>query len=129
MNPRYMQLMTAAELDEYGKAMGIEMRPAATVADKIALIEGRRGQCVEISALGVSLRIPKKALSDKRLTELLNTPGGMDDAQATDALRLLLGDAQLATLRDAAPDDDGTVDNVALGVAFVRILQSEQLKN
>ena len=129
MNPRYMQLMTAAELDEYGKAMGIEMRPAATVADKIALIEGRRGQCAEISALGVSLRIPKKALSDKRLTELLNTPGGMDDAQATDALRLLLGDAQLATLRDAATDDDGTVDNVALGVAFVRILQSEQLKN
>lgn len=129
MNPRYMQLMTAAELDEYGKAMGIEMRPAATVADKIALIEGRRGQCAEVSALGVPLRIPKKALSDKRLTELLNAPGGMDDAQATEAFRLLLGDAQLATLRDAATDDDGTVDNVALGVAFVRVLQSEQLKN
>lgn len=129
MNPRYMQLMSAGELDEYGKAMGVDMRPAATVADKIALIEGRREQCAEVSALGVALRIPKKALSDKRLTELLNAPGGMDDAQATAALRLLLGDMQFAALRDAATDDDGTVDNVALGVAFVRVLQSEQLKN
>ena len=129
MNPAYMELMAPAELDEYGEAMGIEMRPAKTAADKIALIERRRGQCAEVDAIGVSLRIPKKALFDKRVTELLNAPGGMSDEQATEALTLLIGRRQMNLLLAAATDEDGTVDTMALGVAFARILNSEQLKN
>ena len=41
----------------------------------------------------------------------------------------MLGDEQTAILVDACTDEDGTVDAVALGVAFVRLVTSEELKN
>lgn len=128
MNAEYMERMSAKELDEYGEALGIEMRPAKSKADKIALIGRRRERSATVRALGIDFEVPVKRAHDKRVSELLGRDG-RTDAETEEAMRLLLGDEQMEELAAACTEPDGTVDVNALGLAYVRILTSGELKN
>ena len=128
MNAEYMERMSAKELDEYGEALGIEMRPAKSKADKIALIGRTRERSATVRALCNDFEVPVKRAHDKRVSELLGRDG-RTDAETEEAMRLLLGDEQMEELAAACTEPDGTVDVNALGLAYVRILTSDELKN
>ena len=128
MNPEYMARMSASELDEYGAALGIEMRPAKTKDDKRRLIERRRGRVAVVRALGIDFEIPVKRARDRRLSGLVGKPDATD-ADMESAMRLLLGDEQMAELAEACTEPDGTVDVDAMAAAYVRIVTSDELKN
>lgn len=128
MNPKYMQLMSAEELEQYAQALGFTAKAAPTAEGKVELITSRRERSVEIGVLGLTVAVPMKAMRDKRVTDLLNKEGrGEEDLDA--AFRIVLGKAQQDAIVAACTDPDGTVDNVALGLAYGRILNSEELKN
>ncbi len=128
MNREYLERMSAKELDEYAETLGIISKVAKSKADKISLIERRREKVATIRALGVDFEVPIKRAHDMRVSELLGKDG-RTDAETEEAMRLLLGDEQLAELAKACTEEDGTVDVLAMGLAYVRILTSEELKN
>nr|DAL86239.1 MAG TPA: hypothetical protein [Caudoviricetes sp.] len=119
--------MSAEELDEYGRVLGIEMRPAKTAAQKMALIGSKRDRTATVTALGMQFEVPMKALSDKRVTDVLSD-AARTDADVYRTLGLMLGE-QMGELVDAVTDEDGTVDSAAIALAFVRIVTSDELKN
>lgn len=127
MNKEAMARMSADELDEYGRVLGIEMRPAKTVAQKVALISSKRDRTATVTALGMQFEVPMKALSDKRVVDVLANVNRTDE-DVYRTLGVMLGD-QMGELVDAATDEDGTVDSAALALAFVRIVTSDELKN
>lgn len=128
MNKEFLARMSASELDEYGKVLGIEMAPAKTIEEKIDLIERRRERHVSICALGLDLSIPIKRAHDKRVIDLMEKQDRTDD-ETYEVMQLFLGEAQFGQLLNACTDEDGTIDINALGLVFVKIITSEELKN
>lgn len=128
MNPKYLKLMGEEELDRYANAIGISTAAAKTAAQKVALIEKERARSVTVEALGVVLELPAKRVRDQRFSDLMNKDGRTDD-DLKEAFALLLGESQYAQLVEAATDEDGTVDAIALGFALNSILTSDALKN
>lgn len=128
MRKEYMALMSADELEAYAKAMGFSVRAGKTAAEKISIIESKRAREAEMTVLGVPVRIPIKRLHDKRVSDLL-AKKGRTDAETVEMMVLILGDDQWGLLVEAATEDDGTVDNCALGYAIARIITDRKLKN
>lgn len=128
MNPKYLKLMGEEELDRYANAIGISTAAAKTAAQKVALIEKERSRSVTVEALGVVLELPAKRVRDQRFSDLMNKSDRTDD-DLKEAFALLLGESQYAQLVEAATDEDGTVDAIALGFALNSILTSDALKN
>jgi hypothetical protein len=128
VNPKYLKLMGEEELDRYANAIGISTAAAKTAAQKVALIEKERSRSVTVEALGVVLELPAKRVRDQRFSDLMNKSDRTDD-DLKEAFALLLGESQYAQLVEAATDEDGTVDAIALGFALNSILTSEALKN
>lgn len=128
MNPKYLKLMSEEELDRYANAIGISTAAAKTAAQKVALIEKERSRSVTVEALGVVLELPAKRVRDQRFSDLMNKSDRTDD-DLKEAFELLLGESQYAQLVEAATDEDGTVDAIALGFALNSILTSDALKN
>lgn len=127
MNPDYLARMSAKQLDNYGNELGLDMSKAKSIDAKVELIESKRNAEVSISVIGLELKIPKKRIADRRLGRLLSHQ--LTDDQAEAALVLLLGDEQFAELVKACTDEDGTVDTTAMGMVFVEVLGSDELKN
>lgn len=128
VNPKYLKLMGEEELDRYANAIGISTAAAKTAAQKVTLIEKARERSVTVEALGVVLELPAKRVRDQRFSDLMNKDGRTDD-DLKEAFALLLGESQYAQLVEAATDEDGTVDAIALGFALNSILTSDALKN
>jgi hypothetical protein len=128
VNPKYLKLMGEEELDRYANAIGISTAAAKTAAQKVALIEKERSRSVTVEALGVVLELPAKRVRDQRFSDLMNKSDRTDD-DLKEAFALLLGESQYAQLVEAATDEDGTVDAIALGFALNSILTSDALKN
>jgi hypothetical protein len=128
VNPKYLKLMGEEELDRYANAIGISTAAAKTAAQKVALIEKERSRSVTVEALGVVLELPAKRVRDQRFSDLMNKSDRTDD-DLKEAFALLLGEGQYAQLVEAATDEDGTVDAIALGFALNSILTSDALKN
>lgn len=128
VNPKYLKLMGEEELDRYANAIGISTAAAKTAAQKVALIEKERTRSVTVEALGVVLELSAKRVRDQRFSDLMNKDGRTDD-DLKEAFALLLGESQYAQLVEAATDEDGTVDAIALGFALNSILTSDALKN
>lgn len=128
MNREQMLRMSPAELDGYARAMGFSVRGAKTAEQKAALIEERRGRVAEVTLLGVTVAVPIKRLHDKRVTDLL-AKGDRTDEETERVARMIVGDEQWEAVVAAATEDDGTVDNDALGYAIVALLTSRDLKN
>lgn len=128
MNRECMERMSAGELDEYAKSCGIEVSHARDKKDKLRIISERRERVAAVRALGIDFEIPVKRVHDKRLTDLLGKQD-MTDEDMTEAMVMMLGREQFDELVSACTDDDGTVDVNAMGVAYVRIVTSSELKN
>lgn len=128
MNSEYMERMSALELDEYAKSCGINIARFKDKHAKINAINERRERTATVRALGIDFEIPIKRVHDKRLSDLLNNPNASDE-DMTRAMILLLGQEQFDELVSACTEDDGTVDVNAMGVAYVRIISSDNLKN
>lgn len=128
MNLNTLYGMTADELDEYAKVLGFSAKACKTAADKAAMIERRRSRTATVSVLGMDFDILIKRAHDKRVSDAMARVGSSDGA-AEEALALLLGDEQMADLVEACTDDDGTVDVDAMGLAYVKIVTSDELKN
>lgn len=127
MNKEAMARMSAEELDEYGRLLGIEMKPASTVAQKVALISAKRERSATVTALGMQFEVPMKALTDKRVTDVLSSPSRTDE-DVYRTLGVLLGE-QMGRLMEACTDEDGAIDSGAIALAFVKIVTSDELKN
>lgn len=128
MNSEQMRRMSAAELDAYAKVMGFSVRGAKTAEQKAALIERRRAHAASLTLLGVPVEVPVKRMHDKRVTDLLSKDGRTDE-ETERMVRLIVGDESWDALVAAATEEDGTVDNDALGYAVVALLTSRELKN
>lgn len=127
MNKEAMARMSAEELDEYGRLLGIEMKPARTVAQKVALIAAKRERTATVTALGMQFEVPMKALTDKRVTDVLSSQSRTDE-DVYRTLGVLLGE-RMDALMEACTDEDGAIDSGALALAFVKIVTSDELKN
>ena len=128
MNSEYLKRMDANELDEYAKALGFSAKAAKDRSEKLDMIERRREKVATVRALGIDFDIPIKRAHDKRVSDLLSKPERTDE-ETEAAMRLLLGDEQLEELTRACTEEDGAIDVMAMGMAYVRILTSKELKN
>lgn len=128
MKRETLERMSEPEIDEYAKVLGIELAPCKTLEEKIDMIERRRERGVIVTVLGIDLDIPIKRVHDKRVADIISNPRATDE-DTYEAMALILGDAQMRKLVEACTDEDGVVDSHALGLAFVKILTSDQLKN
>lgn len=120
--------MSASELDAYARVMGFSVRGAKTAEQKAALIEERRAHVAEITLLGVPVSVPVKRLHDKRVTDLASMEDRSDEETVRMA-RLIVGDEAWDAIVAAATEEDGTVDNDALGYAISELVYSPKLKN
>lgn len=128
MNKDYMARMSAAELDEYAKVLGVATSPAKTAIDKVKLIERCRGRKASIRVLSLDLEISIKRAHDKRVADLMAKPD-LSDAETEEVMRMLLGDEQMGEVVRACTEDDGTIDIDAMGLVFAKVLTSKELKN
>ena len=120
--------MSLEQLDQYGRACGIDVTGRKTKAQKVELIEERRMRVADIDAVGMTLHVPVKAMHDKRVADLLASEP-MSDADADRLLVMLLGQEQYDELVAHCTDEDGVVDYEALALAFGTVLRSSELKN
>ena len=123
-----LERMSEKEVDEYGETLGIELAPCVSLEEKVDMICRRRDRSVGVTLLGVEFEIPIKRVRDKRISDLILKPDASDE-ETYQAMELLLGENQMKRLLYLCTDDDGTVDADALGLAFVKLLYSEELKN
>ena len=128
MRTEALYAMTDEELEQYARTLGFTTKAAKSHDAKVRLIAKRRERGVDVSVLGVDLRLPVRTAHDLRFTQLINTPDRTDDDLEA-AMAMLLGEEQMGALREAATEDDGTVDQDALAFAYARILSSDELKN
>lgn len=128
MNSEFLRAMGPDELDAYAQALGFSAKAGKTAAAKVKIIEERRARTASVTVIGVQLEIPIKRAHDARVDELLGREGRTrEDVVA--AFDLLLGPEQHAELTRAATDEDGTVDDAALSLAYNALLASKELKN
>lgn len=128
MNTEYMRRMSGPELDEYAALIGAGAPRSTSVEGKIEEIERARAHRVTVRAIGLELTVTKKSLSDKRVTDLLAKPD-RTDRETEEMMRTMLGDEQFGLIVEAATDEDGTVDNAAVALAFAKVMTSDELKN
>lgn len=128
MNTDYMRKMSADELEAYAKQMGFTVAAGKTIEDKIAIIEAKRSREVDLTLLGVPVSVPIKRMYDKRVTDLLAKKNRTDD-ETMAMFRLIVGDEACDEVVAAATEDDGTVDNNALGYAIATLVTDKDLKN
>lgn len=128
MKREFMEQSTESEIEELAKMQGIELAPCETLKEKMSLIERKRERKAIITIFGEDFEVPMKRLGDKRVEDIMNNPHQSGD-DADKVFRLLLGDKQTKRLVDICTEDDGTVDAYAMGLAFIRLMYSEQLKN
>ncbi len=128
MNKDYLAMMDEGELEAYAKVLGFTTAAAQTAADKVKLIEQKRGRCAELTVLGIDMSIPVKRAHDRRFIDAMNKEDRTTE-ELDGAFRFLLGDEQYASLMEAVTEDDGTRDDDALGYAYNKLLYSAELKN
>lgn len=123
-----LERMTESEIDDYAKVLGIELAPCETLKEKIDMIVRRRDRSAVISVFGIDFEIPIKRVHDQRVADIIYGKDS-DDQDNYVAMELILGEAQTKKLVEACTDDDGVVDSHALGLAFIKIITDEKLKN
>lgn len=128
MKRENIERMSDEELEQYARLLGVILDAAHSRDEKISLVERKREKRVTVTALGIDFDITIRRVRDKRVSDLL-ARGNRTDEETDEAISLLLGDGQYQTLLDAVTDDDGVVDVDAMGLAFVRIITADELKN
>lgn len=128
MRHEVMMEMSLEQLDQYARACGIDATGKRTKAQKVALIEERRGRVADVDAIGMTLHVPVRAMKDKRVSDLLDR-GDLTEAEADWLMRALLGEEQYDSVIERCTDEDGVVDVSAVGLVFATLVRSEDLKN
>lgn len=128
MNSKSMGSMSPGELDAYARVMGFSVDDLASAAEKADEIRRRRAREVEMTVLGVHVSVPVRRMHDKRVTDLL-AMDGRTDAETERMARLIVGDEAWEAIVAAATEEDGTVDNDALGYAISAVVYDGRLKN
>ena len=128
MRKEILEQMTDAELMEYAQAVGVKQTAMTKAKNKAKLIFDRWEKVVNINVYGYDFEVKTKVLKDKRFVDLVTKENATDD-EMTEALLILIGEAQLQKLYELCTDEDGTVDIAAIGLAFVRLINSPELKN
>lgn len=132
MRKSSLDSMSAEDLDLYAalidEALGKAVKALSDAEEKRRQVERHRNREAHVEVMGLDLAVTVKSLSDGRVSGLLSKPSRTDE-ETRDLALLLLGEGQWATVEDACTDEDGTVDNVALGLVITRLLTSPQLKN
>lgn len=128
MRHEYLEQMSNAELDAYGSELGVDVSGISEHSAKVDEIEERRGRSATVRVMGMEVTVAMKRLHDKRL---MDKYGGkrMTNAMLEEFMRDLLGEEQLAMVRDRCTDEDGTVDSDAYLTALALINQADELKN
>lgn len=119
--------MSPADVDAYAASCGIDTTRLRGVKAKARLVQERRERVATIPVLGTTVDVPVRRMHDKRVTDAVN--GIRTDDDMAEAMRMLLGDEQWDGLVARCEDEDGAVDNDALGYACAAILSSDELKN
>lgn len=127
MKREQMLKMSKTDLDDYAKAINLDISGKKTIEKKVDAILERKERTAEIDVLGITLLIPIKRARDKRVTDILAKT--LTDESVSKLLMLLLGKDQMDALTEAATDDDGLIDVDALGLATAKIITSPDLKN
>lgn len=128
MKQAAMMEMSSEDIDLYAKVIGTDTTTLKTKKAKVEKVLEHRERRADIDLLGITVAVPIKNLHDKRVSDLVNSPT-RSDASLEKAMTLILGDEQMDRLMAAATDDDGLVDNDALGFAFTKLITSDELKN
>ena len=105
MNKDYLAMMDEGELEAYAKVLGFTTAAAQTAADKVKLIEQKRGRCAELTVLGIAMSIPVKRAHDRRFIDAMNKEDRTTE-ELDGAFRFLLGDEQYTSLMEAVTEDD-----------------------
>lgn len=116
-------------LDGYARVLGIDTTGKGTREEKVTAIEDARQRTADVDVLGVTVTVPIRRAHDRSVAGVLAKGRRITDKDAEKVMRAVLGDGQYGMVVDAATDDDGVVDNDALGFAFWQLFGSEQLKN
>lgn len=127
MRSEYLMGMPAEDIDRYAARIGIDVAGERDKAAKVRAIQERRGRVATVQVLGTSVDVPVKRLHDKRVTDAF--AAATDDDGLAKAVGLLLGADQWDAIVERCTEEDGTVDNDALGLAVASILQDDELKN
>lgn len=127
MKTENLEQMTAKELDDYAKTLGITKLPNG-VKSKVELIQKRREREATIKVAGLELVIPIKRFHDKKVSEVLSSPAA-SDGDLERILNYLIGDEQMQEVIDACTDEDGTFDLEGLAYIFTTVITSPKLKN
>jgi len=69
MNHACLLRMTDAEIDEYGRALGLATEQIGDRDKKIEYIESARERTADVSVLGVTVTVPIKRMHDQRFAE------------------------------------------------------------
>lgn len=128
MRHEVMMEMSLEQLDRYGARCGIDVTGMKTKAQKVELIEKRRGRIADVEALGATWHVPVRAAHDKRVNDLL-ARGNLTDAEADWLMGALFGEEQYQAIIERCTDDDGIVDTEAVGLALMCAIESPELKN
>ncbi len=128
MRHEVMMEMSLEQLDQYGARCGIDVTGRRTKAQKVALIEERRGRVADIDAIGATWHVPVRAAHDKRVNALLER-GNLTDSEADWLMRTLFGEKQYDEIVERCTDEDGVIDTEAVGMVFMAAIESPELKN
>lgn len=130
MNLENLKRMSASELDEYAKFIGINVDNLKKASSKIEAIERKRNKIVVIKAAGLELEVEAKRIDDKRVTDVLSAlnAGTATDEMCQDAMAVLLGEKQMEEVAEACVDADGMYDTTTLAYIFTKIITSNELK-
>lgn len=120
--------MSAEDIERYGRIIGVDVSGKRTKRQKADAIAEARARTATVCVLGLPCEVPIRRMHDKRVTDLLAKRARTDEDYMA-VMRAALGDDQYASVMERATDEDGTVDNDALGLAYTQIVESDELKN
>ena len=120
--------MSAEDIERYGRIIGVDVSGKRTKRQKADAIAEARARTATVCVLGLPCEVPIRRMHDKRVTDLLAKRARTDEDYMA-VMRAALGDDQYASVMERATDEDGTVDNDALGLAYAQIVESDELKN
>lgn len=130
MREENLRRMSAEELAEYARVLGIDVSGCKRADTRRERIERARRKSVVIRVAGMDLEVEKRRVYDKRVSDgmALVEKGEADDEKCMEVLNLLLGDEQMEEVAEACTDDDGMCDAAALAYVFAKVALSPELK-
>lgn len=129
MKSEILDQLTAKELEQYAKHMGLQVIPGKSLKEKRNAIKRKRDKVKTITVLGMEISVAVKRFHDGKVTSFFESTEGKTDSDYIEMLRYIIGDEQMDSLVDACTDDDGSFDNDAMAYVMATIIYSEELKN